>query len=142
MHVALIAGCISVRSTISIKYEIMLSLLFRRGLSTSSSTKPVVAAARLGSAVSRSRQVEAKKIHRFLSTEVQDEEYYSSDYEEELRPYRGKHHAEALPEIFLQDSQGGDERLWVPQTDKISFRPLCLSVAGGYYTVSLTLVVC
>jgi 2,4'-dihydroxyacetophenone dioxygenase len=26
-----------------------------------------------------------------------------------------------------------EELLWVPQTDSVSFRPLCLCVSGGYY---------
>jgi hypothetical protein len=70
-------------------------------------------------------------------------------------PYRGSQPAEALPEIFIRQALPGegttattttststptssddllsDERLWVPQTDTVSFRPLCLCTSGGYY---------
>jgi 2,4'-dihydroxyacetophenone dioxygenase len=59
-------------------------------------------------------------------------------------PYAGAQPKEALAEIFvpqvlpsssssLFDPDGDDERLWVPQTDCVSFRPLCLCVSGGYY---------
>jgi hypothetical protein len=52
------------------------------------------------------------------------------------QPYRGKQPAEALSEIFVPSCmpQNVDEELfWVPQTDCVSFRPLCLCVSGGYY---------
>ena len=68
-------------------------------------------------------------------------------------PYRGSQPPEALPEIFIRqilpgagttttatstpltptDEMLSDERLWVPQTDTVSFRPLCLCTSGGYY---------
>lgn len=56
----------------------------------------------------------------------------NSDYE----PYRGEQPSEALSEIFVPQvlPEGVDEeKLWVPQTDCVSFRPLCLCVSGGYY---------
>ena len=41
---------------------------------------------------------------------------------------------EALPDIVIPSiSEPEDERLWVPQTDCLSFRPLCLCVSQGYY---------
>ena len=52
------------------------------------------------------------------------------------QPYRGEQPSEALPEIFIPRAmpQNVDEELlWVPQTDCVSFRPLCLCVSGGYY---------
>lgn len=49
------------------------------------------------------------------------------------QPYRGEQPAEALPEIFVPNVVPDDERLWVPQTDCVSFRPLCLCVSSGYY---------
>lgn len=51
---------------------------------------------------------------------------------------------EALPDIvipnifqFVQNQPGSDKdedpRVWVPQTECLSFRPLCLCVSQGYY---------
>jgi 2,4'-dihydroxyacetophenone dioxygenase len=57
-------------------------------------------------------------------------------------PYQGDQPKEALSDIFvpqifshsLADGQQlDDERLWVPQTDCVSFRPLCFCVSSGYY---------
>ena len=57
-------------------------------------------------------------------------------------PYQGEQPKEALSEIFVPQvfshalSNGDDlddERLWVPQTESVSFRPLCFCVSGGYY---------
>ena len=51
-------------------------------------------------------------------------------------PYRGSQPAEALSEIFIQQALPDDisnEQLWVPQTDSVSFRPLCFCTSGGYY---------
>ena len=54
--------------------------------------------------------------------------------DEARQPFRGAQPPEALPEIFLPSAlPEEDERLWVPQTESVSFRPLCLSVSGGYY---------
>ncbi len=50
-----------------------------------------------------------------------------------LIPYKLPFPPDALPEIFLADAAAEDERLWVPQTPDVWFRPLCLSVSGGYY---------
>lgn len=41
-----------------------------------------------------------------------------------------------IPNIFqfIQNKDGNeDPRVWVPQTDCLSFRPLCLCVSQGYY---------
>jgi 2,4'-dihydroxyacetophenone dioxygenase len=48
---------------------------------------------------------------------------------------------EALPDIVIpnifnispDDLKDEDQRVWVPQTDCLSFRPLCLCVSQGYY---------
>lgn len=51
-------------------------------------------------------------------------------------PYQGKQASEALPEIFVPQvlPQGvNEDLLWVPQTDTVSFRPLCFCVSSGYY---------
>jgi 2,4'-dihydroxyacetophenone dioxygenase len=52
------------------------------------------------------------------------------------QPYKGIQPTEALSEIFVPQAlpQGMDEDLlWVPQTDSVSFRPLCLCTSSGYY---------
>jgi len=42
--------------------------------------------------------------------------------------------AEALSDIVVPAiADTDDERLWVPQTECLSFRPLCLCVSQGYY---------
>ncbi|VEU43489.1 unnamed protein product [Pseudo-nitzschia multistriata] len=62
--------------------------------------------------------------------------------DEAFTPYRGEQPKEALSEIFVPQvfshSLDGvenieEEKLWVPQTDSVSFRPLCFCVSGGYY---------
>jgi hypothetical protein len=62
-----------------------------------------------------------------VSSKVNDNDSY--------QPYRGEQPSDALPEIFIPQVLPGvdDELLWVPQTDCVSFRPLCLCVSGGYY---------
>ena len=60
----------------------------------------------------------------------------SKNVDEAFQPYRGEQPAEALPEIFIPQvlpSGVNEELLWVPQTDTVSFRPLCLCTSGGYY---------
>ena len=62
----------------------------------------------------------------------------NSNVDEAFLPYAGKQPAEALSEIFVSKAlpDVGDineEMLWVPQTDTVSFRPLCFSVSSGYY---------
>ena len=51
-------------------------------------------------------------------------------------PYRGPQ-PYRVPDDLVQlgalDIDGADERLWVPQSDDVSFRPLLLSVSQGYY---------
>ena len=52
------------------------------------------------------------------------------------QPYQGEQTKEGLPEIFIAQTlpdNVDEELLWVPQTDSVSFRPLCLCVSGGYY---------
>lgn len=59
-------------------------------------------------------------------------ETFSSAY----LPYQGDQPSEALPEIFVPQilPKGmNEEVLWVPQTDCVSFRPLCLCTSSGYY---------
>ncbi len=51
-------------------------------------------------------------------------------------PYRGAQ-PYRVPDDFVQlgalDLDGADERLWVPQADDVSLRPLLLSVSQGYF---------
>jgi hypothetical protein len=66
-----------------------------------------------------------------------------AEIEDAFRPYQGEQPKDALAEIFVPqifghslENGGGpldDECLWVPQTDSVSFRPLCFCVSGGYY---------
>jgi 2,4'-dihydroxyacetophenone dioxygenase len=81
--------------------------------------------------------------------ETRDEQSKKADGEQErattddaYTPYQGEQPKEALSEIFVPQVFGhslesgeqlDDERLWVPQTDTVSFRPLCFCVSGGYY---------
>jgi 2,4'-dihydroxyacetophenone dioxygenase len=59
-----------------------------------------------------------------------------SNSEDAFVPYQGPQFKEALSEIFIPQSLPkfpDDEHLWVPQTDTVSFRPLCFCVSSGYY---------
>jgi 2,4'-dihydroxyacetophenone dioxygenase len=59
-----------------------------------------------------------------------------AEVDEAYKPYQGEQPKEALPEIFIQrvlPEDVDEELLWVPQTDSVSFRPLCFCVSGGYY---------
>lgn len=53
------------------------------------------------------------------------------------RANKGDEPRGGLPEIFvpsvLPEGIDDEELLWVPQTDSVSFRPLCLCVSSGYY---------
>ena len=54
--------------------------------------------------------------------------------DEAYKPYQGEQPKEALSEIFIpQVMPEYEELLWVPQTDTVSFRPLCFCVSSGYY---------
>lgn len=77
-----------------------------------------------------------------LELQNEEEKYSKANDDDAFKPYQGEQPKEALSEIFvpqvfghtLQDgSDLDDERLWVPQTDTVSFRPLCFCVSGGYY---------
>ena len=52
------------------------------------------------------------------------------------KPYKGEQPKEASSEIFIPQILPDDvdqNLLWVPQTDTVSFRPLCFCVSSGYY---------
>jgi 2,4'-dihydroxyacetophenone dioxygenase len=64
------------------------------------------------------------------------EEVSTTTTDDAYEPYRGSQPAEALSEIFIpQILPDGvtDEELWIPQTDTVSFRPLCFCTSSGYY---------
>jgi 2,4'-dihydroxyacetophenone dioxygenase len=51
-------------------------------------------------------------------------------------PYRGEQPYAVPDDLVLLgalDIDGGDERLWVPQSPDVTFRPLLLSVSQGYF---------
>ena len=48
-------------------------------------------------------------------------------------PYQLPFPVDVLSDIVLANIAGADERLWVPQTEHVSLRPLCFSVSGGYW---------
>jgi 2,4'-dihydroxyacetophenone dioxygenase len=79
-----------------------------------------------------------------------DDKQRQQQQQQQYVPYQGVQPPEALPEIYIQNvfshnmppnhenenanvAHGDDERLWVPQTSTVSFRPLCLCVSSGYY---------
>lgn len=60
----------------------------------------------------------------------------STEVDDAYTPYQGEQPKEALSEIFIPQvlpSDIDEELLWVPQTESVSFRPLCFCVSSGYY---------
>ena len=55
-----------------------------------------------------------------------------SNYDERT-PYQLPFPREAQKEIVIPDAIPDDERLWVPQTKNVWFRPLCLNRSQGYW---------
>jgi quercetin dioxygenase-like cupin family protein len=57
-----------------------------------------------------------------------------AETEDESRiPYRHKQPADSPPELVIPDAIPVDERIWVPQTESVSFRPLLLCASRGYW---------
>lgn len=52
---------------------------------------------------------------------------------ERLMPYQLPMPADALREIVVPQAIPEDERLWVPQSENVWFRPLCLNRSQGYW---------
>lgn len=50
-----------------------------------------------------------------------------------MTPYQLPFPKEALAEIVVPAAIPEDERIWVPQTSTVSFRPLCLNRSQGYW---------
>ena len=48
-------------------------------------------------------------------------------------PYRHPQPKECFPDLVIANAMPEDERLWVPQQENVSFRPLCLSASRGYW---------
>lgn len=48
-------------------------------------------------------------------------------------PYQLPYPVDALDEIVVPLAIPEDERIWVPQTETVSFRPLCLNRSAGYW---------
>ena len=48
-------------------------------------------------------------------------------------PYQLPFPKDALEEIVVPNAIPEDERIWVPQTETVSFRPLCLNRSQGYW---------
>lgn len=56
------------------------------------------------------------------------------DSDEDPRtPYQLPFPPDALDEIVIPDAVAADERVWVPQAENVSFRPLCLNRSQGYW---------
>ncbi len=48
-------------------------------------------------------------------------------------PYQLPFPADAQEEIVIKNANPSDGRIWVPQTDNVWFRPLCLNRSQGYW---------
>ncbi|PSL21157.1 2,4'-dihydroxyacetophenone dioxygenase family protein [Shimia abyssi] len=48
-------------------------------------------------------------------------------------PYQLPFPQDAQEEIVIPEAVATDERIWVPQTENVSFRPLCLNRSQGYW---------
>jgi 2,4'-dihydroxyacetophenone dioxygenase len=53
--------------------------------------------------------------------------------EQANRPYRLPMPFGMIPDLVVPDLLPADERMWVPQSDTVSFRPLLFGVSQGYY---------
>ena len=52
----------------------------------------------------------------------------------ERTPYQLPFPKDAQTEIVIPNAIPEDDRIWVPQTETVSFRPLCLNRSQGYWT--------
>lgn len=48
-------------------------------------------------------------------------------------PYQLPFPQDAAEEIVVPEAIASDERIWVPQAENVSFRPLCLNASQGYW---------
>ena len=56
-----------------------------------------------------------------------------SNTSDPMMPYQLPFPKEAQEEIVVPSALPDDERIWVPQTETVSFRPLCLNRSQGYW---------
>ena len=116
------------------------------------SSNPLFLSSPLSSSVSQQEAISnSNNVNTNTNTEnkrkVLEEEFdrHVQDQEQSQQQQQQQHTTKSslpLPEIFIPNVFAGtdlsgidldDERLWVPQTPTVSFRPLCLCVSGGYY---------
>jgi quercetin dioxygenase-like cupin family protein len=57
----------------------------------------------------------------------------STKQDDKMMPYQLPFPAEAAKEIVVPSVLPKDERVWVPQMENVSFRPLCLNASQGYW---------
>ena len=82
------------------------------------------------------------------SSTTESKEEDDEDDDPNMRPYQGEQPTDALSEIFIPNIVSptmitgkeaaatripDDDILWVPQSDTVSFRPLCFCTSSGYY---------
>src|SRR5690242_14147758 len=48
-------------------------------------------------------------------------------------PYQKPQPVEMLPDLVVPNAIPTDERIWVPQSENVWFRPLCLNRSAGYW---------
>ncbi len=53
--------------------------------------------------------------------------------EHQTMPYQHPNPPDAQTDIVIPKAVPDDERIWVPQAENVSFRPLCLSRSQGYW---------
>lgn len=53
--------------------------------------------------------------------------------EQKRMPYQYPQPKEAAQDIVIPNAIPDDERIWVPQSENVHFRPLCLNVSQGYW---------
>lgn len=59
----------------------------------------------------------------------------TGEQDSQLIPFRGQQPYGMIPDLVVTGALDldTDERLWVPQAENVSFRPLCLNVSEGYF---------
>ena len=108
----------------------------------------------------QAQQAQQRRVNEFKlcatvessSSTTESKEEDDEDDDPNMRPYQGEQPTDALSEIFIPNifapammpgqeaatsgattSIPDDDILWVPQSDTVSFRPLCFCTSSGYY---------